>query len=276
VTDTSPTIRHRELGTRLRQLRNGLGLTFKEVREKLLCSATKISRIETGACRPSLSDVRDLYKLYDVNELGTAELMKLAKMTREQGWRSLYSDLKLGPYIGLEQGAASISCFSVYYVPALKAKKHNYEMPKAIETKMDPEVHKQKVKAQPRRQQLLKQEMCPQYHTLLDETGLGHRIGDPAVMATQQDKILNLGRDGKATLQVIPLEIGVHTAQDSNFVLLELQDPRPVAPVEGLATNLYHGRDGHRCREAVEYLCAEALSSRDSFIAEAQENYASK
>jgi Domain of unknown function (DUF5753)/Helix-turn-helix domain len=276
VTDTSPTIRHRELDTRLRRLHNGLGLTVKEVGEKLPCSATKINGIKIGACRLSLSDVRDLCKPYDVNELSTAELMKLAKMTGEQDWRSQYGDLKLDPYIGLEQGAASISCFSMHYVPAPQTEKHNHEMTKVIEPKMDPVAHKQRFKARPRRQQLLEQEMCPQYHTLLDETGLGHRIGDPAVMATQQDKILKLGRDGKATVQVIPFEIGAHAAQDSNFVLLELQDSRPVVPVEGLTTNLYHERDSHRYRGAVEYLRDEALSSRDSFITEAQKNYASK
>ncbi len=64
---TSPTVRQRELGKRLRDLRNQHGLTVEDVAEKLLCSATKISRLETGARRPSLRDVRDLCELYDVD-----------------------------------------------------------------------------------------------------------------------------------------------------------------------------------------------------------------
>lgn len=69
---TSPTVRQRELGKRLRELRNQHGVTVEEVAERLLCSATKISRLETGARRPNLRDVRDLCGLYDVDDLVTA------------------------------------------------------------------------------------------------------------------------------------------------------------------------------------------------------------
>ena len=76
---TSPTVRQRELGKRLRDLRNQHHLTVEDVAEKLLCSATKISRLETGARRPSLRDVRDMCALYDVDESTSSELMSLAR-----------------------------------------------------------------------------------------------------------------------------------------------------------------------------------------------------
>jgi len=79
VAATSPTVRQRELGKRLRDLRNQHGLTVEDVAEKLLCSATKISRLETGARRPSLRDVRDLCELYDVDASTLAEFMDLAR-----------------------------------------------------------------------------------------------------------------------------------------------------------------------------------------------------
>ena len=63
VAEVSPTMRQRELGMRLRDLRTGQGLTVEEVAEKLLCSATKISRAETGARRATLRNVRDLCAL---------------------------------------------------------------------------------------------------------------------------------------------------------------------------------------------------------------------
>src|SRR5277367_5526340 len=72
VADSSPTIRQRELGLRLRKLRTGLGLTVEDVADKLLCSTAKISRMETGARRPALRDVRDLCALYGVDESATA------------------------------------------------------------------------------------------------------------------------------------------------------------------------------------------------------------
>ncbi len=63
---TSPTVRQRELAARLRQLRHDRGLTVDDVAKELLCSSTKISRIETAARRPSLRDVRDLCRVYGI------------------------------------------------------------------------------------------------------------------------------------------------------------------------------------------------------------------
>src|SRR3984885_1458530 len=116
VVATSPTVRQRELGKRLRELRNQHGLTVEDVAEKLLCSATKISRLETGARRPSLRDVRDLCSLYEVDESTSAEFMNLARRAREPGWWTQYEDLNLDPYIGLEQEAASLTSYSMYYI----------------------------------------------------------------------------------------------------------------------------------------------------------------
>ena len=81
---TSPTVRQRELGKRLRDLRNQHGLTVEDVAEKLLCSATKISRLETGARRPSFRDVRDLCGLYGLDDPTSAEFMDLAREAREK------------------------------------------------------------------------------------------------------------------------------------------------------------------------------------------------
>jgi transcriptional regulator with XRE-family HTH domain len=279
VTATSPTLRQRELGTRLRQLRTRLGLTVEKVGDELMCSATKISRIETGHRRPSLRDVRDLCKLYDVSDSDTDELMDLARMAREPGWWSQYGDLNLDPYIGLEQDASSITCFSSYYVPALlQTEAYARAIIKAIARKIDPEIHEQRVEVRLRRQQRLEQDNRPRYRALLDEAVLRRRVGGPAVMADQLGKILKLEREGKATVQVIPFEVGAHAAQDSNFVFLEFQEASPVVFVELLSTNLYQERisDLDRYREAVDYLRDEALSPRDSvaLIAEVQKNYA--
>jgi transcriptional regulator with XRE-family HTH domain len=71
----APTLRQRELGARLRQLRNELGWTVEDVSEKLLCSPTKISRMETAARRPSLRDARDLCALDGVDEPAPAEML---------------------------------------------------------------------------------------------------------------------------------------------------------------------------------------------------------
>ena len=44
----SPTVRRRELGTLLRKLRTEKGLTVEQAAERLMVSASKLSRMETG------------------------------------------------------------------------------------------------------------------------------------------------------------------------------------------------------------------------------------
>src|ERR1700722_8686110 len=166
---TSPTVRRRELGRRLRELRNAHDLTVEDVAEKLLCSATKISRLETGARRPSLRDVRDLCDLYAVDPSTAAEFMELARATREPVWWTQYEDLKLDPYLGLEQDAIAITSFTTYYLPALlHTEPTPGELIKAIGRKMAPAVHKRRVEARIRRPRFREKETPPRYRVLLD------------------------------------------------------------------------------------------------------------
>jgi transcriptional regulator with XRE-family HTH domain len=281
VAATSPTVRQRELGRRLRELRNQHGLTVEDVAEKLLCSATKISRLETGARRPSLRDVRDLCTLYNVDEPTAASFMDLARGSREPVWWTQYEDHKLDPYLGLEQVATAITSFTTYVLPALlQTEEYTREVIKTVAPRMDPEICRQRVEVRMRRQEVLEQRSPPRYRVLLDEAVLHRPVGGPKIMAAQLGKILEAERLRKATIQVIPFSIGVHAALDSNFVLLEFDngpDILPIVFVEGLTGNQYLERKAEvaRYREAIEYLRDAALTPRDSVrrVAEIQAAY---
>lgn len=272
MADVSPTIRQRELGIRLRQFRVAKGLTVEDVAGELLCSPTKISRAETGARRPTLRDVRDLCRIYGVDSEESAELMELARQARVQGWWTKYSDLKITPFIGMEQEAAVITCFGMYFVPALlQTEDYARAIIKGIAPKIDPDVLNQRVEARMRRQGLLWQSKPPRYRALLDEAVLHRQVGGPAVMKAQLDKIISLTREERALVQVIPYEVGAYGAIDSNFDYLEfdrsaLPDLPDLVFVESLVSHLYMERpdDLARYREALEYLRDEALSPRDS------------
>lgn len=269
VTGKSPTVRQRELGKRLRELRNRHELTVEDVAEKLLCSATKISRLETSARRPSLRDVRDLCVLYGVDEGTTTDLLALARGAREPGWWTKYEDLKLDPLIGLEQDAAAITCFSIYYIPALlQTPDYARAIISAIAPMIDPQILEQRVEARMRRQQLLDGPNRPRYRVLLDEALLHRRVGGAELMAAQLDKLLEAARLNKVTIQIIPFDAGAHAAADGYFILLEFEDPnlQPIIFLEGLTGIGYLERKDEiaRYREAIEYLRDSALSPRDS------------
>jgi transcriptional regulator with XRE-family HTH domain len=268
--DANPTLRQRELGIRLRELRIGLGLTVEQVGAELLCSATKISRIETAARRTSLRDVRDLCRVYGVQD--PAPLMELARQSREPGWWSHYDDLgsHSNPYIGLEQDAVGITAYSMYFVPALlQTSDYARAVIRGIERKIETRVLNDRVEARLLRQRRLDAASPPRYRALADEAVLRRQVGGPAVMRAQLDKILTWATLDRGSIQVIPFSAGAHASADSNFELLEFGDnsrQAPVVFVEGLVTNQIHERptDIARYREAIEYLRDSALNTADS------------
>ena len=270
MAEVSPTVRQRELGMRLRELRNAKDMTVEEVAAHLLCSATKISRAETGARRPSLRDVRDLCELYGVSPEETAELMELAREARQPGWWTQYDALKVNfPFIGLEQDATAITCFGMYFVPAfLQTADYARAIIKGIDPKIDPEVLDQRVEVRLHRQRLLDKPRPPRYRALLDEAVLHRQVGGPSVMKAQLEHILDLVEKEKVTVQVVPFGVGAYPAIDSNFDYLEFgQSSLPgFIFVEGLTSQLYLERKAEleQYADSIERLRDMALSPRDS------------
>jgi hypothetical protein len=153
---------------------------------------------------------------------------------------------------------------------------------KAIAPKMDPEILQQRVEVRLRRQELPEGANRPHYRVLLDEAVLHRPVGGPTTITAQLDKVLEAANYGKATVQVIPFEVGAHAAADGYFILLEFNEPSlsPVVFLESLTGIQYLERKTEiaRYREAIEYLRDSALNPRDSLslIAEHRRTYVGK
>jgi transcriptional regulator with XRE-family HTH domain len=272
VAEANPTMRQRELSLRLRQLRAGKDLTVEQVAEQLLCSATKISRLETGARRASLRDVRDLCQLYQVNEQDAAQLMGLARQAREAGWWDQYNDLgAVGTYLGIEQEATAVTYYSMYFIHGfLQTADYARSVIKGINPQIDPPVLEERVNARMHRQQLIEQPDRPRVRILMDEAVLRRQVGGAEVMAGQLSKIAKIADEGKVIAQVIPFSSGSLASADSNFTLFEFDGPSlsRIIHVEGLTSNLYIERpaDIERYRESLDHLRDAALSPRDSLV----------
>jgi len=204
--------------------------------------------------------------VYEVSSDEADQLVEMAKEARKPNWWNKYEDLGM-PYIGLEQDAVSITSYTMYYVPALlQTEDYMSSTILAIAPKMDGRMLQQRVEARRLRQQILDGDDPPKYRVLMDESVLHRPVGGRAAMGAQIDKVLDAAGKGKATIQIVPFEIGAHAAQDSNFILLDFDGQSSVVFVEGLAAHQYLDRqeDVERYREAVEYLRDSALSPRDS------------
>jgi transcriptional regulator with XRE-family HTH domain len=283
VATSSPTVRQRELGKRLKELRLEHGLTVEDVAAKIMCSATKISRLETGTRRPSLRDVKDLCELYKVDKSIADEFMTIAREVRAQEWWTQYEDLNLDPYLGLEEVASAITSYTMYYIPALlQVEDYTRVIIETIAPRMDPQILQQRIEARMRRQKRLEEPDKPRYRVFLDEAVLYRTIGGPANMAAQLDKVLEVERQNKVTFQIVPFDLGAHAAQDSNFILFEFDEKSGLSPVvfvEALTGTHYLEKEADigRYREAIDYLRDTALSPRDSVqrLTEIKEIYVS-
>ena len=235
-----------------------------------MCSATKISRLETGARKANPRDVRDLCRLYGLADDDEADkLMSLARQARQDAWWTQYEPA-FSRLLGLEQQATAITSYSMYFVPALlQSSEYAREIIRGIVPKIGDDVLDLRVEARIRRQRLLDRQPPPRFRALLDEAVLLRQVGGPATMRAQLDKMLACIGDGKAAIQVIPFDVGAHASADSNFDFLEFGDEslqRPIVYIEGLFNNLHLERPVEiaRYREALEYLRDAALSPRDS------------
>jgi transcriptional regulator with XRE-family HTH domain len=267
--DTNPTLRRRELGFLLRKLRTDRGLTVEDVTERLLFSATKLSRLETGRAGASPRDMRDLCDLYQVTDPAERErLMTLAKEGKQRAWWQEYA-LPYQTYVGLEAEAASISDYNSDVVTGLlQVEGYARAMLEAAEPPLDPAAIKQRVEARVKRQILLTRDDGPLFHCILDEGALRRPVGGPAVMRAQLERIIEVAGLPRVTFQLIPLDAGAHPAMDSNFVILGFEESmvNDVVYVEGLVGNIYleSVADLGRYKQMFSRLRSIALSTEDS------------
>ena len=273
MAEGSPTVRRRELGAALRKLRKGKNLSVEQVTAHLLCSHSKISRIETGQRSATLRDVRDLCDLYDVTDQSERDrLMTLAREGKQQGWWQSY-DLPYSTYVGLEAEAVVVSGFHSSVVPGLLQTAdyaraiHEAALPEVAAPDLTPEVIGQRVEARIRRQALLTKEKPLNFSAVIDEAVLHRLVGGSTVMGAQLQHVVDMAALPNVTIQVIPYSSGAHPALESTFYILDFADAVPsVIYVEGLVGWIYleRAQDIGRYRSVFERLSSIALPAEES------------
>ncbi len=236
----SPTVRRRELGTRLRAHRAEANLTVDQVAERLLCSPSKISRLETGARGASARDIRDLCDLYEVPQAERDHLANLAREGRDQAWWQPF-DLPYATYVGLEAAAVLISDYQpgafpgLLQTPAYARAVHVSAIPP-----LNSEVIDQRIESRWLRQEVLRRQKPPHLKAVIDEAVLHRVVGGPGVMREQLQHMIAANEMAQVDVRILPYSAGSHPALNSTFVILEFEDPVPgVVYVDGLVGQIY-------------------------------------
>jgi transcriptional regulator with XRE-family HTH domain len=220
----SPTVRRRRLALELRRLRESAKLTCEEVAERLECSASKISRVETGRVSVSPRDVRDMLQIYGVPPDQREGLVQLARDSRQKGWWHAYSDSiqpHFATYLGLESAASEIRIYEVSLIPnLLQTEDYARTVISAGMVTSPKEGIERQVELRMARQPTLTRPDPPKVWAVLDEAALRRRVGGAGLM---------------------PFGGGAHPAMGRPFVILvfpERVDP-DVVYLEDLTSALY-------------------------------------
>jgi transcriptional regulator with XRE-family HTH domain len=264
----SPALSRRELGALLRALRYQKGLTVEQVADRLLCSPSKVSRMETGQGGATARDVRDLCDLYHVT--GQAERDQMMTLAREGKRPARWQRYDLGytTYAELEEEALAISAFQSSVVHGLlhtadyARANHESSMPR-----LDPDVINLQIEAKLARQRILTRANPPSFAVVLDEAALHRLVGGRQVMAAQLTKILDMSALPNVKVQILPFALGAHPALESNFTILQLPDGAPgVVFVEGMIGSTYLDRpdDLKRYHDVFTKLQSIALNPQES------------
>jgi transcriptional regulator with XRE-family HTH domain len=265
----SPTLRRRQLGMELRRLREAAGVTIDHVAERLECSGSKISRIETGQTGVTPRDVRDMLGIYGVDPQHAESLLQIAREARLKGWWQLYGDVLTGAYVGLEAAADQIRSYEALVVPGLmQTEDYAQAMIHAARPDISLAEVEKRVRVRVGRQSLLSQDDPLDLWVVLDEAVLHRPVGGADVMRAQLLHLVKVAELPNVTLQVLPFAAGAHAGMDGTFTILLYNDSADQNFVfaSNAAGGLFLEKDDELQRYGFifDYLRANALRPDDS------------
>lgn len=270
---TGPTALRILLGSQLRRLREAKGVSREEAGHLIRGSESKISRMELGRVGFKERDVADLLTLYEVvDEEARAVVLDLVDKANEPGWWHRFNDVLpnwFQAYVGLEEAAARIRTYEVQFVPGLlQTKEYAKSVITAGSAGLGAEEIARRVDLRLERQRLLDRPDGPIFWAVIDEAALRRPIGGGEVMRAQLEHLIDLMRQPRITIQVMPFSFGGHSAEGGAFSILRFPDRElpDVVYVEQLASALYLDKreDVDRYTEVMERLCAVSTTPAET------------
>jgi transcriptional regulator with XRE-family HTH domain len=236
----NPVIQRNQLASALREARVNAGMSINDVAEHLICSAAKVSRMETGRRPVSPRDVRDLCNLFKLSEDERDRLMALARDSRSRAW---WETRNLTPvystYVGLEVSAASIQDFKSSIVPGLlQTKDYAHAVTEGFFATPDPVAVNRLTQTRMERQEILfGRPEPPHVHVVLDEAALCRVVGGYEVMTEQLEKLISDAASPNIEIQIVPFSAGAHAGVETTFTILSFADS--AIPTAGFSEDVF-------------------------------------
>jgi transcriptional regulator with XRE-family HTH domain len=225
-----PTVGRRKLRWAIRRAREAAGLTQEQVAQAMDWSLSKLIRIESGYVSISTNDVKALLSHYQVTDPGeVAELVQLARVSRQRTWWSQYRDslpAAYYSYIGLEAEASALYFYQSVGMPGLLQTEAYAQsvVRTAIPDFDDAAEARASVELRMRRQrEVFARTDPPVIEVVLDEATLHRQTGGREVIREQLLHLVALAETGRTTIQVLPFTSTTYTPL-GQFVIVRFAD----------------------------------------------------
>lgn len=225
-----PQIRRQWLGAELRRLREGAGLSGRDLAERIGISQSKVSRIESGTGMPSSDEVMRWAAAVKASDDTRQTLVDLvqAALTEVQTWRTVLAHRHIqGDIQKLEHSAQRILTFQCSLVPGLL---QTAEYAKRVLSLFHPAYAEGRIStvlAARLDRQLVLYDEAKRFEFLITEAALRWRPGPPRVLLAQLDRIASLSTLENVSIGLIPLGVEAKVSTAHPFVMLGA-DPREV------------------------------------------------
>jgi transcriptional regulator with XRE-family HTH domain len=268
-----PTVQRIMLGTRLRRLRESLGISRERAASEIRASDAKLCRMELGRVGFKVRDVADLLTLYGVHDTAVREeLLDSVRRANQPGWWRAYGDAFpswFEQHLGLEEAACLIRTYEVQFVPGLLQTPAYAEAVVRLGHSVSSEdAVKRRVTLRMTRQALLSTPDAPRLWVVVDEAALRRPLGGRQVMRDQLRHLIAAAGLPNVTVQVLPFHVGGHAAAGGPVTVLRFPVPDlpDIVYLEQLSSALYLDKpeDVDHYLAVMDRLTLVALPAADS------------
>ena len=227
----STTVVRRQLGRRLRAMREATGRSRDDVVASRLMSRSKLEGIEHGRSMVRPGDAYELGRIYGASPEELEALRELATATSQTGWWQRSGvNLRRGfeTYLDLESHAIELRIYEPALVHGL-VQTEEYALAVSRATAppgTDETTIRGWVELRMTRQRTFRDREPPvRLHLVLGEAALRLQVGDPEVMAGQRERLRHAVEHENLDLRVLTDAAGPHRGLRGGFAVLDFDDP---------------------------------------------------
>ncbi len=222
----SSTVQALELGLRLRERREHLGLTLNAVGKETGIGGNNLSSIEIAKRKLTATKLAELAKAYELSDEQLHELETLRSRTEQRAWWDDYARLypeEFLRFIGLEAGAATVREYAAETIPGLlQTADYARAMIRGGSPYIKPVDVGPRVESRLARQVRLEEPDPIDVTVVIGQTALRQEVGSREVMAYQLARLAKLSEERREQIKihVMPYRAGAHPVIGGGLTLL--------------------------------------------------------